>query len=443
MDQGILDRIAAWGFRFSFTHRGERDIASLPFSIRRLRDKARKFAEREIRPRALKLDSKERTQFDWEIARIGAREGWLGMVVPIFFGGNYGPFEMRYGMLSVAVIMEEFCRACSGIGLIFGAHGLGLAPILLSFNWRLWRRYFTPMVESWSTDNPEIAAFAITEPGAGSDAEDPVGGAKAKLVSFASRALGGWRLNGRKCFISNGSVASLFTVFASVEKREGVKAWTCFMVKRGQRGFSIGRVEDKLGQRASPAAELVFDDVFVSDEDVVWPEKTGWDLNTFTLDASRGPVGAIALGIAQGAYDRAFDYCLETRRNGAPSFRRSEGPLIEQGWIRQALGEMAAKLEAARSLVYRACSVFPPSGKLSAMAKSLSSDVGMEVCARCVEILGPEGLERDNIVEKHYRDAKLCQIYEGTNQINRLRIMEVLEEEHKTPLAKRWWSGLF
>ena len=337
-------------------------------------------------------------------------------------------------MLSVAVVIEEFCKACSGIGLIYGAHGLGIAPILLSFNWRLWRRYFPPMAETWKTDRPEMAAFAITEPGAGSDAEDPVGGAKAKLAAFAKKVPGGWNLNGRKCFISNGSVASLVTVFASVERQDGIRAWTCFVVKRGQEGFSVGRVEDKLGQRASPAAELIFEDVFVSDEDVVGPEKGGWDLNTFTLDASRGPVGAIALGIAQGAFDRTFDYCLETRRNGKP--------LIEHGWVKQTLGEMAAKLEAARSLVYRACSVFPPSGKLSAMAKSFSSDVGMEVCSRCVEILGPEGLERDNLVEKHYRDAKLCQIYEGTNQINRLRIMEVLEEEHKMPLAKRWWSRI-
>lgn len=428
MKGNLFDLSAEKLFKYFFSNRGKKDLVTLPRHIEKLKQEARRFAEREFRPRIIKDDSKERTEFDWEIVRIGAREGWLSVMVPFIVGGKYGPRMMRYGTLGMAVVMEEFCRVCSGIGLIFGAHALGIAPIVLSLNYRLWRRYFPPMMETWQGDNPEIAGFAITEPGAGSDAEDTEGGMKGKLMSFATKVNGGWRLNGRKCFISNGSVASLVTVFACVEREEKVKAWTCFVVRRGQEGFSVGRVEDKMGQRASPAAELIFEDVFVSDEDVVGPVKGGWELNTFTLDASRGPVGAIALGIAQGAYDRTFEYCLAHRRGGRP--------LIEHGWVRQYLAEMAAKLEAMRSLVYRACSVFPPSGKLSAMAKSFASDMGMEICAKCVEILGPEGLEKNNIVEKHFRDAKLCQIYEGTNQINRLKIMEELETEYSFPLAR-------
>jgi len=419
---GFRSWLAERTFRYSFDHRAKIGGIKLPRKIRKLQEKTREFADREIRPRALEYDAKQPTEFDWEIVRIGAREGFLGIFVPPKYGGMYSYGLMRYGTLSASIIIEELCRACSGIGLIFGAHGLGIAPIFLSMDIGLWKKYFPPLTETWDSEQPKLAAFAITEPGAGSDAEDDEGAVKAKMGAFAKKVDGGWLLNGRKCFISNGGQASITTVFAATERENAAFSWTCFVVHKGQEGFSVGRLENKMGQRASSAAELVFEDVFVSDEDVVGPVKGGWQLNRFTLDTSRACVGAIALGIAQGAYDHAFKYCLENARSGKT--------LIEHGWVKQELAEMAAKLEAVRSLVYRASTIFPPSGKLSAMAKSFASDVGMDVCSRCVQLLGPEGIDRERMVEKHFRDIKLCQIYEGTNQINRLRIMEDLETEY-------------
>jgi len=423
MAKGVMSWVAEKAFRIAFDHRAIVGGMNLPRSIRKLKEKAREFADRELRPRALKYDAKSPDEFDWEIVRIGAREGFLGMAVPSNYGGLYGYFMMRYGMLAVSAMIEELCRADSGIGLIFGAHGLGIAPILLSLDRSLWNKYFEPMEETWFSEKPQLAAFAITEPGAGSDAEDDVGAAKAKMGAFAKKVDGGWLLNGRKCFISNGGQASLTTVFAATDRENPAYSWTCFVVRSDQKGYSVGRLEHKMGQRAASAAELVFEDVFVSDDDVVGPVKGAWPLNRITLDASRSCVGAIALGIAQGAYDAAFKYCLETTRGGKL--------LVEHGWVRQELGEMAAKLEAARRLVYHASSFMPPDGMMSAMAKSYSSDVGMDVCARCVQLLGPEGIEQEHIVEKHFRDIKLCQIYEGTNQINRLRIMEDLESQYR------------
>lgn len=423
MAGGFFTWVAEKAFRYSFDHRAMIGSQMLPRNIRKLKEKAREFSDREIRPRILKDDAKSPDEFDWEILRIGAREGYLGMIVPPRHGGMYSSRLMAKGMLSVSVIMEELCRACSGIGLIFGAHALGLAPIVLSMDFSLWKKYLPPLSKTWKDEYPKIAAFAITEPGAGSDAEDDEGGPKGKLVTFAKKVDGGWLLNGRKCFISNGGQASLVTVFAATDRENPAYSWTCFVVYKGQKGFSVGRLEDKMGQRAASAAELIFEDVFVSDDDVVGPVQTGWQLNRFTLDASRAAVGAIALGIAQGAFDHAFKYCLENSRGGKL--------LIEHGWVKQELGEMAAKLEAARSLVYRASRIMPPDGKLSAMAKSFASDTGMDVCARCVQLLGPEGMERERLVEKHFRDIKLCQIYEGTNQINRLRIMEELETDYR------------
>jgi len=423
MAAGFLTWVAEKAFRYFFDRRAIIGSQTLPRNIRKLREKTREFSDREIRPRILKDDAKPPDEFDWEILRIGAREGYLGLIVPPGYGGMYGPRLMAKGMLSVSVIMEELCRACSGIGLIFGAHALGLAPIVLSMDLGVWKKYLRPLSKTWKNEHPQIAAFAITEPGAGSDAEDDEGGPKGKLTSFATKVEGGWILNGRKCFISNGGQASLVTVFAATDRENPAYSWTCFAVHKGQEGFSVGRLEDKMGQRASSAAELIFEDVFVSDDDVVGGVKNGWRLNRLTLDTSRSAVGAIALGIAQGAFDHTIKYCLENQRGGKL--------LIEHGWVRQELAEMAAKLEAARNLVYRASAIMPPDGKFSAMAKSFASDTGMEVCARCVQLLGPEGLERERLVEKHFRDIKLCQIYEGTNQINRIRIMEQLETEYK------------
>lgn len=426
--KGFSSLVAEKLFAYLYDHRAVIEGYKLPWSIRRLQAKTRDFAMREIRPRALKYDAKSPNEFDWEIVRIGAREGYLGLFLPTKYGGILSYPLLRHGILAASVVVEELCRACSGIGLIFGAHGLGIAPIFLSLDRSLWDKYFTPLGKSIKDERPKLAAFAITEPGAGSDAEDDPGAEKAKMATFAEKVPGGWLLNGRKVFISNGGQADLVTVFAATDRKHPAFSWTCFVVFKGQRGFSVGRLENKMGQRAASAAELIFEDVFVSDDEVVGPVKTGWQLNRLTLDTSRAAVGAIALGIAQGAYDMTFQFCLDESRGGKR--------LIERGWVKQELAEMAAKLEAARGLVYRASSFMPANGKLSAMAKSFASDVGMDVCSRCVQILGPEGIERNNLVEKHFRDIKLCQIYEGTNQINRLRIMEELETEYGGPPQK-------
>ncbi len=411
----LSKRIAAFLLEYADKNRARTEVFVLPKRIRKVQLKVREWARTEAAPLVADLDNREHGQdFDWEIVRRGARAGLLTQMIPGIMGGTGGLLDFqREGTLRAAVFTEELAAVCPGVATLFGAHYLGIMPIMASMDIPLARRLLKPVCRAASTDAPKLCAFAITEPGAGSDAEDTEGGLKARLGTFAEKVPGGYVLNGRKQFISNGSVAHLITVFAAVDKAAGIRSWTCFGVTRDMKGFSVGRVENKMGQRASPAAELVFEDCFVPEENRIGREGDGWTLNGLTLDSSRGPVGAIALGGAR----RAIEYLLEhVERRGAKHDR----------YIQMEVADMLTKYEAARSLVWRACGTFPPLHYFSAMAKCFASDTAMEIASRAVDLIGEEAIERRAGIEKIFRDVKLTQIYEGTNQINRLSVAEDL-----------------
>jgi len=266
-------------------------------------------------------------------------------------------------------------------------------------------------------------AFAITEPGAGSDVEDTEGALKARVVTRAKKVEGGYVVSGRKVFISDGGIADYITLFACLGG-EGVESWTCFVLEKGMKGFTLGRHEKKMGQKGGDATELILEEVFVPEKNRVGPERAGWAINRNVLNTSRPAVGAIALGIARGAFEHCLDFCRETRL----------GPklLIEYQDVQITLAEMLAKLMASRSLVWHTASRFlPPFGLASAAAKSYCADIAVEVGERCMELLGDHAYLHSRSVEKPLRDARLCQIYEGTNQINRLQMIEELWDQDR------------
>ncbi len=398
---------------FLYTHRGFiKDPCRLPRHVEKKRQEVRHWAEEEILPVVEELDRRAKEEFPWEIVRKGAEIGLLTDLIPRTFGGGGRLLDFfRHGTLHGALIIEELSKVCPGVAVIFGAHMLGLLPILLSMDFKAGRRFLSRVTDAARSGKPELCAFAITEPAAGSDAEDTHGARRAKLLTYAKKKDGYYVLNGRKCFISNGSVASIITVFAATDKEKGIDSWTCFVVERGMKGFSVGRIEDKMGQRASPAAELIFEDVKVPSANRVGREGEGWKLNLLTLDTSRPPVGFIALGAAQHAVRKGLEYA------------EKEG-LLRDRHVQHIFADMLMKIEAARTVVWRACSTFPPVSWLSATAKCFASDVAMDVCSRVVDFMGDEGVKVGNEVEKAFRDVKLTQIYEGTNQIQRLSFAE-------------------
>jgi acyl-CoA dehydrogenase len=402
------------------------DPFKLPKRVKKIRQEIREWVAKEVVPMADRIDSSAHDNFNWELLRKAAEAGYVTNFIPSNYGGSASMLDfVRGGIYAATVILEEISAACPGVANLIGAHLLGLLPIILSMDRKVAKRFLPEIGKAVKTDQPKICAFAITEPDAGSDVEDNEGGRKAHLMTFAKKVKGGYVLNGRKCFISNGSVAWLFTVFASLDREKGIDAWTCFVVTAGTKGFSVGKVEDKMGQRASPAAELILEDVFVPEENRVGKEGDGWLLNQMTLDYSRGPVGVIAIGAGRHALTRAIEYCRSKSINGKT--------MLEDRAVQAELADMLMKLEAARTLIWRATSTFPPLHYLSAMAKCFGSDVAMDICSRAIDLMGEEGTLRQMELEKAFRDIKLTQIYEGTNQVNRLAIAEELLLGNKLP----------
>lgn len=414
-----LSRSAADAFiaRFERT-RGALDPMRVPAWMERLRVTAERYTAEVVRPRLAELDlDRPDGRPDPELIRAASRAGILTMSIPRVFGGDSGLTTFfRFGARPFALVIEELARGCAGVATLLGAHHLGLLPVLLSGDVRQYLRVLRPVAAAARGDDPGLAAFAITEPGAGSDAEDREGSRTARLSCFATRVAGGYRLDGRKCFISNGSVARWITVFAALDRAEGVASWTCLVVRPPVSGFSVGRIEHKMGQRASPAAELVFDGVFVPEADVVAGERRGWVLNRMTLDVSRAGVGAMGLGVARGALERAIE--LAARHDLGPR------PLLAYPEVRFELADLVMRVETVRSLVWRACSTFPPDAALSATAKCVAADVAVEVVMRAMALFGDAGLTAELGLEKRLRDARLLQIFEGTNQVNRVLVAE-------------------
>jgi alkylation response protein AidB-like acyl-CoA dehydrogenase len=407
----------------------EHDTKTLSWGVRRWRRKALKFSREYIRPLAPQADLHPHDYDPKPILAAAARHGFQTLLlVPPLGTASILPY-FRGTAFQVAVIGEEFATECGGLALLLLAHNLGVAPLLLSGSFRNYFLHLIPLYfKSYVLGKPDCMAFAITEPGAGSDVEETEGGAKAKLITTAKYdpEKKGYILNGQKCFISDGAVADKVTVYAKLED-EGIESWTCFLVERGMKGFSVGRSERKMGQRASDASELIFDNLFVPNKNVVGKVRAGWANNRNVLNYSRPVVGAMALGHGRGAFERCLEFCRKTYL----------GPkrLIEYQDVQLELADMAISLWAARSMIWQSCKQFRCYQSGSASAKVFASDTAFKVCNQAMELMGDHGYLHSNGVERLWRDSRLTQIYEGTNQINRLALFEHhLSTDFKMPV---------
>lgn len=434
-------------------------------SIEETRARAKAYAQRHVRPRAMELDRRigeDPAYFDWDLVRAGLRYRMLSEVIPTQVGGGGGLAA------NAAVLLEELAVACPGVANLVGAHALGILPLLLAGPGH-WVGVLREVVEAERRGEPLLMGLAITEPEAGTDVEDPDLLRAARVGTHARRVQGGgYRLRGTKRFISNGNVARWITVIMPTDPHRVAETWTAFLVDTRSEGFSVGRIEHKMGQRASPAAELIFDDVFVPDEGIVGREGDGVAGTIGTLAASRAPVGAIATGIARGAYERLLVWLEQDARahgllerehvqltlawmaeeihlarqaylSAAEEFDRIIGPALfhpitralglvpsrvwghdalrrplTKPWVRDETIRLLRRITTDRAVT--------ESLALSSLAKAHAADVAMSVTGAALDIAGLASGSVRAELEKLWRDAKLTQIYEGTNQLNRLEV---------------------
>ena len=372
-----------------------------------IQELARKIAVEKIKPVAAKYDASE--EFPWDIMKVMAESDLFSIFVPAEYGGTGG------GVLDLCLAAEELSRACGGIAVCYAASALGTFPIILFGNEEQKKKYLPDLASG-----KKIAAFGITEPEAGSDAS--------AIKTVAKKEGDYYILNGLKHFITNGGDAQTYTVVAMTDKTKGARGASAFIVEKGTPGFTFGKKEDKLGIRASSTRELIFTDCKIPKENLLAKEGMGFIVTMKTFDKSRPGVAAQALGIAQGALDVAVKYSKQRQQFGK-SISSFQG-------IQWMLADMATQIEAARALIY-ACAKEIDAGckdvaKDSAMAKMYASDMAMKVTTDAVQILGGYGYMKDYPAEKFMRDAKITQIYEGTNQIQRSIIaLQLIKEMAK------------
>lgn len=414
--------------------RWEIETRQLPRGLRSLRRRARDFARTELAPLALEIDAAPHWPVDampdvlHRLLVTAGRAGWLSDLLPRPIGSG-SPRTVAHPLAMTASLkVEEFSRVCGGLMLLLSAHMLGQVPLLLSADPLLIGRRLIPAVRRNLTGDPYLFAFAITEPDAGSDVEEGHGAALGHPGVVARRVTGGWLLNGRKVFISGGDIAEGFTLFAALDG-EGYESWTCFFIERGSPGFRPVRTELKMGMRASGAAELELVDVFVPDADVVGKVRGGWSLNRQTLNISRIPVAAMAVGFAQAACDIAVDHVT---RGGVGGRAR-----IHDQSVQLAVADMITATSAIRAQVWAAASAWRLRQSTGAMAKFYATDTAMGVIEQGMDLLGPDALLHHNGLEKVWRDCRLTQIFEGTNQINRLAVIEDLQFGFLEPSTTR------
>ena len=361
-----------------------------------MRQVARKFAVKEIAPVAIEFD--ERDEFPWEIVDKLHKVGLLTIGVPEEYGGP------GLDSITQAIVTEEIAYGCAGVATTVAANCLLAAnPVLYGGNPEQKKRFYDILNQG------KLAAFCLTEPGVGSDAGN--------LSTSAKRDGDHYILNGTKQFISNGGVAEVYTVFATVDKSRGHKAITGFMVDRNTPGISIGKKENKMGIRTSDTCQVVFEDVRVPVENRLGEEGQGFKICMQALDASRPIVAAIAVGIAQAAYETSVKYAKERIAFGKP--------IATFQMIQMMIADMAMEIEASRLLVHKACwlrDAGEPFSHIACYSKCFASDMAMRVTTNAVQILGGYGYVKEYPVEKYMRDAKIMQIYEGTNQIQRIVI---------------------
>jgi len=366
-----------------------------------LQTMVRDFAIKELEPVAAQIDAEAR--FPAENIKKAAALGLFGIGFPEEYGGSGG------GAMEKVIVNEELSRVCASTSItINGSMGLAGFPLYKYGNEEQRRRLVTPIARG-----EKLAAFAITESGAGSDI--------AALETTASRHNNGYILNGTKIFISQGSEAEIILVFATIDKSLRHRGITGFIVEKGAPGFSVGRLEDKMGIRASPTAELIFEDCFVPAENRLGNEGQGFRIALDTIDAGRTSVAAQAVGIAQGAFDKALAYAQERQQFGQP--------IANFQAIQWMLADMATQIDAARLLTYRAAyrqDKGLPFIKESSMAKLFAADAAMFVTTKAIQIHGGYGYIKEYPLERYFRDARIMGIFEGTDEMQRLTIAKQL-----------------
>ncbi|MCX7770304.1 MAG: acyl-CoA dehydrogenase family protein [Proteobacteria bacterium] len=373
-------------------------------------NKIREFAKKIVQPRAKKID--QNGEFPYDILEEFKKIDIFKINIPKKYGG------LELGFVYLCIIMEEISKFCASSSLILQVQETASQVIKIAGSEEQKER-FLPKIGTGDI----MLAFALTEPKSGSDAQS--------IRSSAKKVDGGYILNGTKCFVSNGNVADYFVTFAKI-KEEGNEKITCFLVPKKSKGLRMGVIRDKMGLRGSITTEFFMKDVFVDESLRIGKEGMGFLIALSTLDRTRPMIGAQAVGIAGGAFDYALKYSQKRIQFGKP--------ILHHEGVGFMLADMITKIEAARLLVYKAARLIDKEtkeGKLrfskkatmySAMSKMFASETATEVTSSAVQILGGYGYMRDFILERYMRDAKVTQIYEGTNQIQRYVIMNIMKD---------------
>jgi alkylation response protein AidB-like acyl-CoA dehydrogenase len=359
-----------------------------------IRDLARQIAEEKIVPVRAELD--EQNKFPWDIMKAMAQADLFGLFIPEEYGG------LGKKSLELCIAVEELSKACLGVSTSFAANALGTYPILL-YGSEAQKKKYLPNIAS----GKRLVAFGLTEANAGSDAGGTQTTAKLEGNEYV--------LNGTKQWITNGGEAEIYTVIAITDRSKGPRGASAFIVEKGTPGFTFGKKENKMGIRASSTTELIFNNCRIPKENLIAKEGLGFIVAMKTLDSSRTGVGAQGVGVAQGAIDEAIKFAKQRVQFGQPitSFQA----------IQHILADMQTQTEAARALVYSVSRYIDSGAKdisrPSAMAKLFATDTAMKVTTDAVQVMGGSGYMKEYPVEKMMRDAKILQIYEGTNQIQR------------------------
>jgi alkylation response protein AidB-like acyl-CoA dehydrogenase len=364
--------------------------------------KAREVARSVVAPRAKEIDAAG--EFAWDIADVFAQQGFLSLMIPKEYGGMDGDIT------SFCMVAEEMAIYCASSSLLVIVQAVGTMPLVLGGTEEL-KKNFLPKL----SQGKGLICFCITEPEAGSDA----GSIRTKALLQGDHYL----VNGRKCFITNGGVADLYTVFAVTSREKKMEGITGFVIEKGTPGLSVGKTERKMGIRGSNTTEVVLEDVKVPVFQRIGDEGVGWWLMMRTLNRSRPAIGAQAVGLSQGA----LNYLIENGKT--KGWLKSKNGALG---VQSKLAEMAVEIEAARALVYKSARMMDakvkgtPVQMFSAMSKYFASDIAMKVTTEAVQILQWEGLTRNHPVERMMRDAKVIQIFEGTNQVQRMVVAHTL-----------------
>ncbi len=366
------------------------------------RKKAREVATTIVAPRAAEIDAKG--EFAWDLAEVYSKYGFLSLLIPKEYGG------MDTDVTSFCLVAEEIANACASSALLVIVQAVGTMPVVLGGNSELKGRVLPRLAKEKG-----LICFCLTEPESGSDAAS----VRTKAVLRGDHYV----INGRKCFITNGGVADFYTVFATTNPDKKIEGITGFVVEKGTPGLSVGKTEEKMGIRGSNTTEVILEDLKVPVAQRIGDEGGGWWLMMRTLNRSRPAIGAQAVGLAQGALDYLIRFAKEKGLGEGNGDRFGVG---------LKLADMAVEIEAARALVYKAAEMMDgkvkgtPVQMFSAMSKYFASDVAMKVTTEAVQVLQWQGLTKHHPLERMMRDAKVIQIFEGTNQIQRMVVAHTL-----------------